>query len=201
MAPKARITRELILDAAYEITRESGIESVNVRSIAKRLQCSTQPVLYYFATVEEIRQAVFDRADAYQTEYIMGAEGDNPMLAIGTAYVRFAATEKHLFRLLFQTDHYAQLSLEDLMNAEPTQPILGALAQEAHLTHEQAKDTFMACFLLVHGMASMLANNAMIYDEAFALRVLGDAFDGAMYVFEKGKTEKRKPEMDSLPQP
>lgn len=179
MPPKSKVTKEMIIDAAFELVRESGIESVNARAIAARLGCSTQPVLYWFETVEEIRQRAFERADAFQTEYIMGAQdnSENPMLGIGVAYVRFAATEKNLFRFLFQSDHFAQQTLEDLVNDEETKPLLMVLAQTLGTDEAGAKDAFVGRFLMVHGMASMLANNSMIYNEDDVLRLLSKTFE------------------------
>lgn len=45
MPPKAKVTEDMILNAVLEITRETGFETVNARSIADRLRCSTRPVL------------------------------------------------------------------------------------------------------------------------------------------------------------
>ena len=71
MPPKPRITREMILNAAYAIAREQGADMINARTIAQRLGCSTQPVLYHFARMEDIRREVYRIADAYQAEYLM----------------------------------------------------------------------------------------------------------------------------------
>lgn len=46
MPPKARITKEMILTAVLEITRETGFEAVNARSIANKLRCSTRPCFH-----------------------------------------------------------------------------------------------------------------------------------------------------------
>ena len=46
MPPKAKITREMIVDAAFAIAREAGAETINARTVAERLKCSTQPVLF-----------------------------------------------------------------------------------------------------------------------------------------------------------
>ena len=45
MPPKAKVTREMIIDAAFEIIRNTGIEAVNARTVSKELNCSTQPVM------------------------------------------------------------------------------------------------------------------------------------------------------------
>lgn len=71
MPPKAKISREMIIDAAYEIVRESGEDNINARNIAGKLGCSTQPVLYAFKTMEEIREEVYRKADEYHSEYLI----------------------------------------------------------------------------------------------------------------------------------
>ena len=53
MPPKVKITKEMIIDAAFEIARSEGAENINARTISKKLGCSTQPVMYHFKTIEE----------------------------------------------------------------------------------------------------------------------------------------------------
>lgn len=45
--PKQRITKEMVVEAAFEIAREQGMEQVVVKSIAARLNCSVQPIYSY----------------------------------------------------------------------------------------------------------------------------------------------------------
>ena len=51
--PKAKVTKDMIIDAAFEVARESGVENINARTVAKKLNCSTQPVMYHFETIEK----------------------------------------------------------------------------------------------------------------------------------------------------
>ena len=76
MPPKVKITRDMIIDAAFDIIRNEGSENLNARNIAARLNCSTQPVLYSFKTVDEIREAVYRKADEYHTSFILPKETD-----------------------------------------------------------------------------------------------------------------------------
>jgi AcrR family transcriptional regulator len=179
MPPKSRITREMILDAAYTLAREHGIDAVNARSISQKLGCSTQPVLYYFKRVEDIRREVYTMADAYHSVSLMQPTDDeNPMIAIGLNYIRFAAQEKPLFSLLFQSDNFAGQNIADLINAPEILPFLEIFQSEAELTPEQAKIVFKSLMLLVHGCASMLANNTMEYNENEIIPMLEMAFMG-----------------------
>lgn len=166
MAPKTRITRKMILDAGFNIVREKGHEALNVRAIAKHLGCSTQPVLYSFQTMEEIHREVYYQADLFHTEYIMsGAEGsDSPLLSIGLAYIRFGAEEPHLFRYLFQTNHFRDMDIDTMVSAPDAAPLIAVTADEFGCSKEQALERFRIMFIFVHGSASLLANNAMSYD-------------------------------------
>lgn len=191
MPPKSRITQAMILEAAYAIAREQGADLINARTIAKRLGCSTQPVLYHFEHIEDIRREVYQMADAYQTEYLMQLpENVDPMVAIGLNYIRFAATEKHLFRLLFQSDSFSGQGITALIDAPELMPVLEILQQEAELNLEQTKFVFKALTMLVHGYASMLANNSMEYVEADIIPMLEAVFRGMLVAVKMEETQK-----------
>lgn len=183
MPPKAKITKEMIVNAAFEIAKEEGSESLSVRAVAKKLGCSTQPVMYCFSTIEEIKKAAYFAADKYHSEYItrISQATDNPMLEIGLNYIRFAAEEKLLFRFLFQSDCFASKNFTELIDTEELSPILQILSQAVGVSSEQAKEIFLSVFMTVHGYASMLANNSMDYDEHTIANQLKKVMTGAIY--------------------
>lgn len=58
--PKQRITKEMILDVAFKLTREKGYEQVVVKNIADEMGCSVQPVYSYFNNMEGVKEhAIF----------------------------------------------------------------------------------------------------------------------------------------------
>lgn len=179
MPPKPRITREMILEAAYAIAREQGAEKINARTISQRLGCSTQPVLYHFDHIDDIRREVYHMADAAQTDFLMQfSENTDPMIAIGLNYIRFAVEEKLLFRMLYQSDHFCGQSIAELVDVPDLIPVLDIFRQEAGLDPEQTKFVFKTLAMMVHGCAAMLANNSMEYNEAEIIPMLETAFIG-----------------------
>ena len=161
MPPRSKITREMIIDAAYEIVRESGEGSLNARSIADRLGCSTQPVLYVFRTMDEIRECVYQKADEYHSEYLMQM-GENT--SIWKNYIRFSVRERNLFRFLFQSNAFSG-RIQGLIDDERLLPILEAMSAQMGMEVKDVKKFFAAIYYPVHGIASLLANNSMEYDE------------------------------------
>ena len=181
MSPKAKITKDMVVAAAVEVAREKGAESINARSVAARLSCSTQPVLYHFATIEELKRAAYSRADRMHTEYLMRFSGRaDPLLEIGLNYIRFAVEEPRLFRFLFQSGYAKEKSIMEMIDSEELTPVLAAMREGIGADAERTRSVFLTVALFTHGYASIIANNALEFDEALIAEHLERAFTGAV---------------------
>lgn len=194
MPAKAKVTKEMIVDVAFAIAREAGVENVNARTVSERLHCSTQPVMYHFATIEELKRAVYVKADLYHSEYLMDMKKPTKgaALGIGMNYIRFAIEEPHLFRFLFQSDYFSGKTLLELIDADELLPVLSAMQSKLDMNIEQTKKVFLTVFLFAHGYASIIANNSMKYDEDIINAQLDQAYRGAILAAqeEDGANEK-----------
>lgn len=182
MPAKIKATKEMIIDAAFAIARETGAENINARTVSERLNCSTQPVMYHFATIEQLKKAVYEKADLYHSEYLMDMKKPpkGAMLGIGMNYIRFAIEEPHLFRFLFQSDFFNGSTLLELIDAEELAPVLSVMQKALEVDIEQTKKIFLTVFLFAHGYASIIANNALKYDEELINSHLEQAYRGAI---------------------
>ena len=183
MPPKAKITKDMIVDAAFEIVRSECVENINARTVSEKLNCSTQPVMYHFATIEALKKTVYAKADRYHSEYLMHIHNPQKgvMLGIGLNYIRFAIEEPHLFRFLFQSDGFNGTTLPEMIDDAELMPVILAM-QEAvgGGSIEQVKEIFLTVFLFVHGYASLIANNSLAYDEDLIEVHLERAYHGAI---------------------
>ena len=187
MPAKVKVTKEMIVDAAFAVARETGAENINARTVSERLNCSTQPVMYHFATIEELKRTVYAKADLYHSEYLMniGSPQKGVMLGIGMNYIRFAIEEPHLFRFLFQSDFFGGSTLLELIDAEELTPVLSAMQNALGVDMEQTKKVFLTVFLFAHGYASIIANNSLKYDEELVSSHLERAYRGAILAAQK----------------
>ncbi len=62
MPPKARVTKDMVIDAAFEVARQTGAENISARTVSEKLNCSTQPVMYHFATIEALKKAAYAKS-------------------------------------------------------------------------------------------------------------------------------------------
>lgn len=107
MPPKAIITKEMILNKALELTRETGFETVNARSIASKLQCSARPIFTCYKNMDKLKCEFLDFAYAYYERYVAHysiSANVSPALILPLSYIDFAREETHLFKLLFIND-------------------------------------------------------------------------------------------------
>ena len=187
MPPKAKITKDMVIAAGFDIVRNEGQESLSVRSIASKLNCSTQPVMYHYKTVDDLKTDIYTAADNFHTEYIMRSSSDaNSVLSIGQNYIKFAHNEKYLFRFLFQSDKFRNVGFRELLNSEESEFLLEPLIQQTGLALEQAKSVFETLFICVHGYASLLANNSIEYNEEHCAELLTNTFAGIIGSIRRG---------------
>lgn len=180
MPPKAKITRDMIVCAGMEVVRKGGAECLNVRRVAAELDCSTQPIMYHFKTVDELKSAVYSAADAFHSGFIMTTDEPqtDPFLAIGLRYIRFAAEETNLFRFLFQSDKLGSTSFSQLLESSEISPIIAPLTAATGLSEDKAQEIFSVLFICVHGAASLIANNSIGYDREYFENMLTRTFNG-----------------------
>ena len=186
MPPRTRITRDMVVDAALQVVRTSGAEKLNARSVAAALNCSTQPVMYHFSTIAELRQAVRARADRFHTEFLLRIPpGGDPLPEIGLNYIRFAVQEPHLFRFLLHAGQKA--TLREMIDDPALVPVLEAMGREAELTMEETKEVILTVAVFTHGYACLAAYSGLEFDEKTAAAHLEQAFLGAVLAAEAKK--------------
>ncbi len=181
MPPKARITKQMVIDAGISVVREHGYESINARAVAAELGCSTQPVMYHFPTIEELKKAVYEKADEYHTGYLMELnEDEDIMFQIGLNYIRFAVEEQNLFRFLFQSGYAEGNSIVQMIDAPELEPILAAMSEAMGISMKQTKEVFVTLAMFVHGYASIIVNNSLEFDKITVSEHLERTYRGAI---------------------
>ena len=178
MPPKVKVTKEDIINAAVDIVRSSGAHAINARTIASVLNCSTQPLFSNFATMDELRLAVVEKADMLCQEYMQREvdRGEYPAYkASGMAYIRFAKEEKQLFKLLYMRDRTNENVTFDSQLDGKMETIV---QNNTGLDKETAKLFHLEMWAFVHGIASMFATDFVDFQIDLVSRMLTDIYQG-----------------------
>ena len=141
MPPKAKFTKDEMINVALAITRRSGIETVTARKMATELGVSTRPIFTYFKSIDELKRAVHARAMCVYRERIKeGLNSDIPFLGIGMRYLGFAKDEPNLYKLLYlSSDKYSDGNSAIELVKYTQELIRDTLMKIYNMTAEQAE--------------------------------------------------------------
>lgn len=176
--PKQRITKEMILDTAFTLTREQGFERVITKEIAERIGCSVQPIYSYYKNMEELKKDLFHKAVVFYGDFIArNADPKEFFRSVGYCQIKFARKEPHLFWLLFMMKQDNLNSFEDIYEKRSNKKVTDRIAEEFDITPECAKALHMNMLIYTHGISSMLVTGAVQLDDVEIRKMLDLAFD------------------------
>ncbi len=168
MAPRQKITKDMILESGFELAKRNGIESVNSRNVAKELSCSTQPVFSQFPTMEELRKAVFDYACEKCVYEILKNKEKKDFLSLTTRwYLNLIRNEKNLYKLIYFSSGFEHNSvIEMMLNYDSNKEMINKMQSDYSLKETQCTDILLRTFSLLHGIGSLIAfNDLQISDD------------------------------------
>lgn len=181
MPPKIKVSKEQIDDAALCLVRENGIERVNARSIAKRLDCSVHPIFREYASMEDLKKTLYQTAEGIYNNKMFTAmsQGEMGFSQMGLAYIDFAKTEQNLFHLLFMSDAFQKLSIMDIVgNTQGDDEVIAIICKMTGLMEKAAMELYAGIWLTTHGIACMFATNNCRFNDEEIKRLLSLSFEG-----------------------
>lgn len=156
--PKQRITRENVIDAAFEIARSEGMEAVTVKSIANRLGCSVQPIYSYCSSMDGLRRGVIEKTVRFVREYADAhTDKDDLFRSTGRAYVNLAKEEPNLFTMFILHQRTGISSLEDMYESETNPETAEYIAEKLGLSAKQAKQLHLNMLIYTIGIGAIFA--------------------------------------------
>ena len=156
--PKQKITKEMVVEAAFSLAREGGMEQVLVKNIADKLGCSVQPIYSYCQSMEGLRKAVAERTDAFVRQYADARlDADDLFRSTGRAYLQLAKEEPNLFKIFTLHRREGISSLEGFYRSEASPQTAGALAQNLNLTLDQARQLHIHMLVYTIGIGTIFS--------------------------------------------
>ena len=185
MGRKTQITKEIMLQAAYEILKEEGYSMVNIKTIAAKVGCSTQPISWQFGNMQGMRKELYK----YASEQIFGdieqrIANLNAMEAFfesGKISISNACEYPNVFRFLCVDDPgdivEKSSSVVDLLGDDFIKEML---VKEIELPKETINKIVADIVVYTHGLAVMLLWDAFKMDKQAAY---GMIYNQASLVF------------------
>ena len=189
MPPNPTTNKEAILSAAISLVREHGMDSVNARSIASVLNCSTKPLFRIYKNMDALKQDVIVQLNIYYNAFMEARMSDNNrLLSQGIAYVEFARQEKNIFNILFMNKTCAGKSIEEILDADWNQRSIINAKEITGLSSENAQNLFRDVWLYSHGIATQIVSDDINLPHGEVVKLVENAFQRFSLVME-GKNE------------
>lgn len=156
--PKQRITKEMVVNAAFELARQGGMEQVIVKNIAQKLDCSVQPIYSYCNNMEGLRNDVHNKVRSFLQEYITAHIDKNDLFrSTGQAYIQLAKEEPYILKLFILQERKNISSLDDLYKAETNPQISQIIAEKLKISAECAKQLHLNMLIYTIGLGTIFS--------------------------------------------
>ena len=176
MGRKATVTKEQLLEAAYAIMDEDGYSNVNIKSIAARIGCSTQPVSWHFGSMPQLRRELYGYC---QSKFWCGFEEKfGKMDAVdlffdtGKNYLGIAFDHPKVFRFLYVDDPlWSEGRKVDPIEALGDPTLVSQIAAGFGVEAEKVAPVVRDVIIYTHGLAMfvMVDSLSISREEAYGM--------------------------------
>ena len=186
MPTTTRITKEMILNAAFDITRNEGIEKLSNREIAKKMNCSIRPIYYQFKNSEELYKELYNKINSYFYDFIMkNIVDDIPHYKqIGINYIKFAQEETNFFKVLFMSPARDVPNTFVATDKNGFAGVIDAIKLSTYLSDKDIKSFHTKMWIFVHGIATLTVSKSVKFTEEQIRDLLSQEFQALMLLEE-----------------
>ena len=193
MPPRFKFTKEEIVQAALDITRENGMTALTARALAARLGCSVKPVFGAFKNMEEVQQEVIAAAAKRFQSYAQRAVHFTPAFKqLGMQVLLFAAEEPKLYQLLFMRGDGTRRSFDQAFSFEDSMSVAGKqmLQKDYGLSDEEAAVLFRHVWIFTFGLGALCATGVCCFSDEEINDLLGQNFMAMLVRVQSGDIRK-----------
>lgn len=186
MPTKIKISKEMILDTAFEIVRNYGMEKLSNRELAKKLKSSIRPIYYQFENADEMQKDLYKKIEKYFYEFLLDNMDDSipKYKQVGINYIKFAKKEKKLFQILFMNEAGLAPDAFVAQEKEDYKEIEKLIKISTNLEDRDIKKFHTKMWIFAHGIATLVANNTISLTDKQIEELLSYEFQALMLLEE-----------------
>lgn len=179
MSAKILIKKEDLVKGAVKIIRNKGIEELSARNLAKVCNCSTQPIFRLFKNMDDVKETVYNDVYEIHNKYLSESQTHQvPFIGVGLSYIEFATKEKNLFKFLFMSSNSKNNNILDMSNTDNGKNYIEMIQKSTGLSENSSKQIYINTWLIIHGIASMMATTNSKLSLTEIETIIFDAFKG-----------------------
>lgn len=188
MPPKAKFTKEEIVEAAFEIVKNSGLGTLTARSLGAALGSSPRPIFTVFESMDEVQAQVIKKAEEIYSEMVAEGLKETPAFrGVGKAYIRYACEYPKLFQLLFMREENDNPDKDSVLPKidENYNAILQSVQDSYGFGRETSKELYIHLWIYSHGIAVLIATKVCNFTAGQITEMLAEVSSSIIAKFKR----------------
>lgn len=171
---KRVVTKDIILNGAQEFVIKNGIDNLNARSLAKELNCSTQPIYLSFKNMDDLKAQLLAKCKEFVSAYIISKLKNYDTLFMGyvSSYINFAREYPKIYEFIYLKMECNNSEVDLAYN----EVIINGIAKAGNYSYETAEKFFLQSFIYAHGLATQIVTGFAKWDLDVINEFLEDEF-------------------------
>ena len=193
MPPKAKFTREEIIEVALALAADKGIRALTARELGAALGSSTRPIFTAFQNMEEVLLEVRKAALAKFEVYARRAMDFTPVYKeLGVQMISFATEQPKLYRLLFMTEKPEAQNFDDVFANLGDMATLSVevIQRDYELSYENAKLLFKHNWIHTYAIGALIATGVCKFSPNEIQDMLSREFVAMLMLIKSGRAER-----------
>lgn len=169
--PKQKITKEMVVNAAFETAKKEGIEKVTVKRIAEIIGCSVQPIYTYCANMDGLKDDIAKQVKFFVQNYVKKRiDINDPFRSTGHAYIELAKEEPNIFKIFILHKRNSVASFDDLYNTETDSGMAEYISDFLGVSRAIAKQLHLNMLIFTIGLGTIfsVSNPGIDVNEIFS---------------------------------
>lgn len=193
MPPKAKYTREEIVEVALKLAADKGLGALTARELGAALGTSSRPIFTAFKNMGDVLAEVRKAAFVHFGDYIRsGGDGSPAFKQVGVRMISFAQEQPKLYRLLFMTEKPEARTFEDVFyNLGELAPVcIDTIKFVYDLDEEDAMFLFKQVWIFTYGIGSLIATGMCSFENDEIQSMLTNEFQAMLMLIKSGRAGK-----------
>lgn len=203
MPSSPKIPKDTILKTALDLLIERGYNNVTIKSVAEKLNSSTQPISWHFGNMDGFRKALAEYALSYVNSKLNSTESNSVSMftEMGNTFVDIAFDTPNLFRYLYLNEGsgYCVGTFETLLSVVNNPALIGNAAEYFNISLDNASKYLTDTIVYSYGILALVVLDILKADRLAVKDKINNA-GFAFLVQAGGNIEKAKKAKNYLQQ-
>lgn len=173
-----------------------GYSAINIKTLAKEIGCSTQPLVWHFEGMGGLRSALAEYARNYAIHKIKEKRSSafEAFEQIGQAYVEMAVREPNLFKFLYLDEKNSSNMnhFDEIITSNNSAQLIRNMAKHLKVNEEGVGRFLQNTIIYSHGIATLVATGMIKASEKEMMMMINRAAD--IFLMQEGVHEDQIPQ-------